>query len=78
MKQSEKQFLEELESHTAEQRKLFDTVITPHWLRWLAAFLSQNPWRVILPVSVFLYLILWTMFGNAWPTWVLALFGKNP
>ncbi len=74
MKQESK-FLAELEARAREQRKLAETEILPQWARGIGAWLTQNPWRVIVPGASIVYGVLRIGYGTEWREFILGLFG---
>ena len=71
----EASFIAELERKAIEQHKLVETQMIPGWARGLGDWLAVNPWRVIVPSSVVVYLFLRTFLGLSYREFILGLFG---
>jgi hypothetical protein len=71
----EAKFLRELENRAHEQRKLVGTEILPPWAIGVGEWLVINPWRVLIPFSFVLYLLLRLAGGAYFRDFVLGLFG---
>lgn len=72
---SEAGFIAILEGKAKLQRKLLDTEIMPSWAKGIGGWLTVNPWRVIIPLSVIGYVILRIIGGIGFREFVLGLFG---
>jgi hypothetical protein len=72
---AENSFIQELESKAKEQQRLVQTEIIPEWAKGFGGWLAVNPWRVLVPVSVLLYLVLRIIIGTPYRELVLGLFG---
>jgi len=68
-------FLQELEARGNEERRILKTEVLPEWARGLGEWLVVNPWRVLIPISLFLYGLLRVVAGPGFITLVLKLFG---
>lgn len=68
-------FLTELENKAKEQKNLVKTEIMPEWAKGIGGWLTVNPWRVIVPLSVIGYLTFRTVGGIGLREFVLGLFG---
>ncbi len=68
-------FLTELEKKAKEQKNLVKTEIMPDWAKGMGGWLTVNPWRVIVPLSVLGYLMLRIVGGSGLREFVLGLFG---
>lgn len=51
-------FISELEKRAELHKKLVETEIMPDWAKGIGGWLTVNPWRVIVPLSVFGYVML--------------------
>lgn len=72
---SERDFIKVLESKAIEDRRIIATEMLPHWSRGIGEWLVVNPWRVLVPVSAIVYLLLRTTVGSGYRELVLGLFG---
>ena len=72
---SERDFLKNLEQKAKEQGKLVETELIPDWARGVGAWLAINPWRVLIPMSMVVYVIWRVIFGINVSDFVLGLFG---
>lgn len=72
---TENSFILQLEQKAKEQRKLVETEIMPDWAKGIGGWLTVNPWRVIVPLSVLGYVIFRMVGGNGLREFVLGLFG---
>ncbi len=68
-------FIGELEKRAEFQKKLVETEIMPDWAKGIGGWLTVNPWRVIVPLSVIGYLMLRMIGGSSLREFVLGLFG---
>lgn len=75
MKKTEREFLEVLERKAQEQRRLVGSEILPEWASRLGIWLGVNPWRVIVPLSFFIALSLYGVWGERFLEFSLFLFG---
>lgn len=72
---TEKQFLEELEKKSREERRLVGTEMLPAWARGLGEWLVVNPWRVLVPISGIVYVVCRMGYGVQFRDLILGLFG---
>lgn len=72
---SERNFIQELESRAVEQQRLVQTELIPDWAKGLGDWLALNPWRVLIPLSVLVYVFLRIAYGAEYREFVLGLFG---
>lgn len=68
-------FLQELEDRAQEQRRLINTEMIPDWARGVGGWLAVNPWRVLVPLSGTLYMLLRIFWGGGYREFILGLFG---
>jgi hypothetical protein len=71
----ESSFIKELESKSQEQQRLVQTELIPEWAKGLGDWLAVNPWRVLVPMSTMVYVILRIVYGNNFREFILGLFG---
>lgn len=75
MSKTEAEFIRELEGRAREQRRLVETTVLPHFARRMGEWLAVNPWRVLMPLSLIIYGLWRTMYGEIARELVLGLFG---
>ncbi len=71
----ESSFITELEKRAESQRKLVNTEIIPDWARGMGDWLATNPWRVVVPVAVIVYVVVRLIVGVEYREFILGLFG---
>lgn len=74
-KLSEKEFLVLIEKKAKEEKKIVETEIMPGWARGVGEWLVVNPWRVLAPLSVVLYIAIRMLGGVVIRELILGLFG---
>lgn len=74
-KKAEREFLEILESKAREQRRVVESGILPSWAGAFGNWMGFNPWRLIVPVSFLLYVLLRVFAGVYFRELVLGIFG---
>ena len=71
----ESSFIAELEKRAESQKKLVNTEIIPDWARGMGDWLATNPWRVVIPIAVILYILIRVIGGVGYREFILGLFG---
>jgi hypothetical protein len=71
----ERSFIAELEKRAEIHRKLANTEIIPAWAKGIGNWLATNPWRVVVPIAVIVYVGIRLMGGIAYREFILGLFG---
>lgn len=71
----ESSFIAELEKRAEVQKKLVNTEIIPNWARGMGDWLATNPWRVVVPIAVIVYVIIRFVGGVEYREFILGLFG---
>jgi hypothetical protein len=71
----ESSFILELEKRAQLQKKLVTTEIIPDWARGIGDWLATNPWRVVVPVAVVVYMVVRLLGGVGYREFILGLFG---
>jgi hypothetical protein len=71
----ESNFIAELEKRAQLQKKLVNTEIIPGWAKGMGNWLATNPWRVVMPIAVVVYLVLRVIGGVGYREFILGLFG---
>ena len=74
MKQESK-FIAELEQKSIEQHRLVETQLIPDWAIGIGDWLAEYPWRILVPCSGLLYLLLRSLLGVSYREFILGLFG---
>lgn len=72
---SEGQFLQLLEQRAREEKAIVASGILPSWAAQLGEWLGINPWRMLVPLSIAVYLVMRVFLGEVVVELVLALFG---
>jgi hypothetical protein len=72
---SEHSFIQELEDRAGEQQRLVQTELIPTWAKGLGDWLAVNPWRVLVPLSGTMYLLIRILLGIEYREFILGLFG---
>lgn len=75
MARDERDFLQILEERAREEKRVVRSGILPNWAAVFGEWLGVNPWRTLIPSSVFLYLCLRLALGDVIREIVLAIFG---
>jgi len=75
MKKTEREFLELLERKAREDSFLVQGGLFPRWASFVGEWLGVNPWRVIVPFSIIVYLFARVMFGEVVREAFLAIYG---
>ena len=71
----ESSFIAELEKRAESQKRLVNTEIIPDWARGMGDWLVINPWRVVVPIAVILYVLIRVLGGVGYREFILGLFG---
>lgn len=71
----ESSFIAELENRAELQKKLISTEIIPGWARGIGDWLATNPWRVVVPIAVILYISIRVIGGVEYREFILGLYG---
>jgi hypothetical protein len=71
----ERSFIAELENRAALQKKLVSTEIMPNWAKGVGNWLAINPWRVMVPIAVVIYIVIRLVGGVSFREFILGLFG---
>jgi hypothetical protein len=72
---SEHDFLALLEAKSSEDKRILATELLPVWARGVGEWLVVNPWRVLIPVSTGLYVLIRSFMGIGFREFILGLFG---
>ena len=73
--QSETEFLKVIEKKAIEERRILDTELLPNWAKGVGEWLVFNPWRMMVPLASFLYLVVRAIYGTRLRELILGLFG---
>lgn len=73
---NEHDFLKLLEERAKEQEKLINGMYFPKFFTSVALWLGNHPWRLLIPTSVILTLILHGILGKNYDEFILKIFGK--
>lgn len=72
----ESEFLQILETKAQEQQKVLKNGLLPDRLAIFARWLGIHPWRVLIPVSMVIYIACRIFWGEGARELILKLFGK--
>ncbi len=75
MTRSEAEFLQLLEKRAKEEEKVVKSGILPRWAAVVGTWMGVNPWRLLIPVSILLYIGIRLVAGEGAREVVLAIFG---
>lgn len=73
---NEHEFLKTLEKRAKEQEKIIKSMPLPKVFMHVSLWLGNHPWRIIVPSSVILTLILHGILGKRYDELILKIFGK--
>lgn len=73
---NEHEFLKILEERAKEQEKLIKDMYFPKVFASVGFWLGNHPWRLLIPFSVILTLILHGILGKNYDEFILKIFGK--
>jgi hypothetical protein len=72
MKQSD--FIQILQERAQEQKKEMDSVPFPKFFAFAISWLSDHPWRFLIPLAFLISLILRGVIGHDYTNFVLWIF----
>lgn len=73
---NEREFIKALEERAKEQEKLIRGMILPKVFTTISFWLGNHPWRILIPLSIIITLILNGIFGKRYDEFILKIFGK--
>lgn len=73
---NESEFLKTLEERAKEQEKIIKGMVLPKVFTTISFWLGNHPWRILIPLSIIITLILHWMFGKRYDEFILKIFGK--
>ncbi|OGH20098.1 MAG: hypothetical protein A3D74_03380 [Candidatus Levybacteria bacterium RIFCSPHIGHO2_02_FULL_37_13] len=73
---NEREFLKTLEERAKEQEKLIKGMVLPKVFTTISFWLGNHPWRILIPISIIITLILHGIFGKSYDEFILKIFGK--
>ena len=71
----ELEFVKVLEKRANLERQLLETEVMPGWAKRLGDWLVVNPWRVLIPLAGFTYLVARILLGVGFRELILGVFG---
>ena len=73
---NERKFLDILEERAKEQEKLIKGMVLPKVFMSVSFWLGNHPWRILIPLSIIVTLILHGILGKSYDEFILKIFGK--
>jgi len=70
----ERDFVQLLQNRAREQKKALDAVPYPKFFSFVLVWLSDHPWRFLIPLAFIISLILRGIIGNEYTNFVLWVF----
>jgi len=71
---NEREFVFTLQKRAREQEKVIKTMPFPRFYAFVAEWLSDYPWRFIIPLSLIISFILRLILGISYTNFILLLF----
>lgn len=68
-------FLQELLKRAEEQQVVLHDVPVPGVFLWVGKKFGEYPWKIFIPLSVVMAIVLHLGFGKPFDEWILWLFG---
>ena len=72
---NELEFLRVLKQRAAEQEKIVKSMPLPAIFSPISIWFGNHPWRIIVPISFLISIILHYVMGDSYDSLVLAIFG---
>ncbi len=73
---NEHEFLQELKKRANEQEKLMQRIFMPKLFLKISIWLGNHPMRIIIPLAAISTLILRSILGPSYYSFILKIFGK--
>mgnify|MGYP001572416445 CR=1 FL=1 len=73
---NEREFLKILEERAREQEKIINGMVLPKIFTSVSFWLGRHPWRILIPVSIVITLMLHWVIGKRYDELILKIFGK--
>ncbi|HVA96074.1 MAG TPA: hypothetical protein VND99_00300 [Candidatus Acidoferrales bacterium] len=70
----ERDFVQLLQERAREQKKAMDQVPFPKFFAFAIVWLSDHPWRYLIPLAFIISLVLRGIIGHEYTNFVLGLF----
>lgn len=70
----EREFLQQLQNRAKEQERAMHAVPFPKLFTFIAEWLSNHPWRFLIPLAFIISVLLRNIIGSAYTDKVLAFF----
>ncbi len=70
----ERDFVQLLQERAREQKKAMDAVPFPTFFAFAITWLSDHPWRFLIPLAFLISLILRGVIGHDYTNYILNLF----
>lgn len=72
----EHEFIKKLQSRVKEQEKLFYTIPYPKLFLYISRWLSDHPFRYIIPLALLLTLFARLIIGASYTNFILWIFSR--
>jgi len=73
---NERKFIKKLRERASEQEKIIRSMPLPKVFSSVSLWLGNHPWRILVPIALAITLVLHSIFGNSYDSFILAIFGK--
>jgi len=70
----ERDFIQLLQERARAQKKELDAVPYPKFFSFVLVWLSDHPWRFLIPLAFLISLLLRGIIGHAYTNFVLGIF----
>lgn len=70
----ERDFVQLLQERARQQKKAMDAVPFPKFFAFVIGWLSDHPWRFLIPLAFLISLLLRGVIGHAYTDFVLLIF----
>jgi hypothetical protein len=73
---NEREFIKTLQERSKEQEKLITSMPLPKVFSSVSLWFGNHPWRILIPLSIIITIILHLIFGIRYDEFILKIFGK--
>ena len=73
---NEQQFLDTLQKRAQEQEKIIKGMVLPRVFTTVSFWLGNHPWRILIPLSFLITMLLHLAIGQPYDNFILKIFGK--
>ena len=71
---NERNFIELLQERAREQEREIKAVPFPKVFHFIITWLSNHPWRYLIPLAFVMSLLLWVLWGQKYVNFILWMF----